>query len=72
MRPKPLLPLLKDLARLPRPLITWDLFKDAPPREFPPPRAADDGERPAALGMSTNDHALLRDPRRVNNVTHLG
>ena len=71
--PQPMIPLLKDLAfRFPRPLITWDPFKDAPPPEFPAPCATEGGdERPAALG-APDTHAALRDPRRVNHVTHLG
>ena len=72
--PRPLLPLLKDLAlRFPRPLITWDLFGDAPPPEFPAPRAAgEDAERPAALGAAPEPQGELRDPRRVNHITHSG
>ena len=37
--PQPLLPLLKGLMRFPRPLITWDIFCDAPPAEFRAPAA---------------------------------
>ena len=72
--PRPLLPLLQDLAfRFPRPLITWDLFKDAPPPEFPAPSATgEDAERPAALGGAPKPQGELRDPRRVNHITHSG
>ena len=35
--PQPLLPLLYDLMRFERPLITWDLFNEAPPAEFRAP-----------------------------------
>ena len=71
--PKPLLPMLKDLARFPRPLITWDLFADAPPTEFQPRRApsSDDAGLPA-LDMQAEESATLRDPRRVNHITHAG
>ena len=70
--PRPLLPMLKDLVRFPRPLITWDLFKDAPPREFQPPQAPSEEDTTAALGLATDDTTALRDPRRVNHITHLG
>ena len=72
--PQPLLPLLKDFAfRFPRPLITWDLFKDAPPPEFPAPRATgENAERLAALGAAPEPQSELRDPRRVNHITHAG
>ena len=35
--PKQLRPLLHDLMRFDRPLITWDIFNDAPPAEFRAP-----------------------------------
>ena len=35
--PQPLRPLLFDLMRFERPLITWDLFHAAPPAESVPP-----------------------------------
>ena len=37
--PQPLRPLLHDLMRFERPLITWDLFNEAPPAEFRAPGA---------------------------------
>ena len=37
--PQPLRPLLYDLMRFERPLITWDLFNAAPPAEFRAPGA---------------------------------
>ena len=37
--PQPLRPLLFDLMRFERPLITWDIFTEAPPAEFRAPAA---------------------------------
>mgnify|MGYP002632086098 CR=1 FL=1 len=48
--PQPLLPLLRDLARFPRPLITWDLFNDAPPPEFVAPSSLQIGGPDAGSG----------------------
>jgi hypothetical protein len=48
--PQPLLPLLRDLARFPRPLITWDLFNDAPPAEFQAPSSLQIGGPDAGSG----------------------
>ena len=33
--PAPLLPMLQQMVRFPRPYITWDLFNSAPPLTFP-------------------------------------
>ena len=53
--PKQLRPLLHDLMRFDRPLITWDIFNDAPPAEF---------RAPAVLQLagleSTRDNALVQ------------
>jgi hypothetical protein len=48
--PQPLLPLLRDLARFPRPLITWDLFNDEPPAEFQAPSSLQIGGPDAGSG----------------------
>lgn len=68
--PQPLLPLLKELIRFPRPLITWDLFNDESPSEFADAAPSEDAGDSFAAGGSTRDG--LRDPRRVNHVTHGG
>ena len=70
--PRSLLPILKGLVRFERPLITWDLFKDAPPDEFRDKPAA----RPASAPVGQADLAPsatlqpLRDPRETNVVVH--
>ena len=69
--PQPLKPLLRELVRFPRPLITWDLFNDAPPPEFCAPQALQ-LEAPVLRGASGADAHPLRDPRRANTVGHLG
>ena len=71
--PMLLKPILKRLIRLERPLITWDLFEDAPPKEFPlQPSGApmeDGNQTDAAADVSEKP---LRDPRVVNRVVHEG
>lgn len=74
--PLKLLPILRGLRRFPRPLITWDPFKDAPPQAWPDPAHAAGGAAAAstASGDSTDPHggSTLRDPRQVNSVSHAG
>ena len=69
--PCSLLPILKGLVRFERPLITWDLFKDAPPQEFSDKRAAQPASAPVSqAGLAPSDTLPLRDPRETNVVVH--
>ena len=72
--PQPLLPILKQMRRFPRPYLHWDPFSDAPPATWPDWKAVE-----AASGASRKSHMAeeqdlpsgsgsLRDPRKVNNV----
>ena len=68
--PRPLLPILETLMRFERPLITWNVFKEAPPTAFTSvftPHTRDDG-----MQASNQEEQVEapRDPRRVNNVVH--
>ena len=71
--PRKLLPILQDLQRFPRPLITWDIFKEEPPAAFPQPSAAAAASASAASNSNADNDAgvQLRDPRVVNHVTHM-
>ena len=68
--PQPLLPILRELMRFPRPLITWDLFRDPPPPTFPVHTAAAPGG-PQEPPRAAAETARPRDPRTVNNVVHM-
>jgi hypothetical protein len=70
--PQPLIPLLKDLMRFPRPLITWDLFAEKPPPEFQDKVVDDRVDSGARATADAGADVELRDPRQVNNVTHKG
>ena len=76
--PKDLKTVLKEMARFDRPLITWDIFEEEAPTTFPteptgvrrsPRRSTSDGT--SARGEGAGPEKPLRDPREVNNVTHL-
>ena len=68
--PCALRPILKKLMRFKRPLITWDIFEEAPPSSFPLASLhqveGDECDRPQ------EEPQAPRDPRRVNNVVHMG
>ena len=70
--PRSLLPILKGLMTFERPLITWDLFRDAPPQEFSDKRAAQPASAPVgqAAVAPTETPLPLRDPRETNVVVH--
>jgi hypothetical protein len=72
--PAPMLPMLQEMVRFPRPYITWDIFKSPPPLTFPDiPRASSSshGEEEAneqQLGRA--ERVELRNPDVVNRVGH--
>ena len=77
--PRPLLPILKDLCRFPRPLITWDLFTESPPSVWQD--VSSGGSRGGGGGTSdrgdhqeeeTADEVPLRSASDRNTVTHEG
>jgi len=72
--PRKLIPILKQLIRFDRPLITWDIFNEPAPPVFP------NGESSAGAGASararagppsTSQYEEARDPRTVNCVCHM-
>ena len=67
--PQPLLPILKELMRFPRPLITWNVFEDPPPPSFPEDVTTTAGQ--PGDEQPGQDAPVARDPRLVNNVTHM-
>jgi hypothetical protein len=77
--PVPMLPVLKQMAfRFKRPYITWDVWSEPPPPEFPitpsnssaDPNATSNGSSGGDDNRGTED--VLPDPRHVNSVRHLG
>ena len=70
--PRKLLPILKGLVRFERPLITWDLFNDAPPQEFSDKRASPAASASVGQADPPPPGTLppLRDPRETNVVVH--
>ena len=69
--PRLLLPVLREMVRFPRPLITWNIFEEAPPTTFPTtPTAGDSDEDSATTCKPMAEEAPLREPREANNVTH--
>ena len=69
--PQLFLPVLKQLMRFPRPFITWSIFEEEAPSTFPtePTEGADE----VHAEVNTEEHGpeKARDPRDVNNVTHM-
>ena len=60
--PQPLIPLLRELRRFPRPLITWDIFGAPPPSQFPDPSSQPlqiAGPLTAALPLQAGGQAAL-------------
>ena len=69
--PQLFLPLLKQMSfRFPRPLITWDIFSDEAPPEFPSYGTASSNKTNHG-GPSSHEAQHPRDPRKVNNVVHM-
>ena len=76
--PRRLLPMLKDMMRFTRPLITWDPFLAPPPREWPNPLHAAASERFGGGGSTTGatappppgGKAERRQPAEANSVVH--
>ena len=71
--PRLLRPMLKDMMRFPRPLITWDIFNDAPPTSWPNPLEGNTSERlsQSANAISLGSKRPRRDPAQANSVEHL-
>ena len=71
--PRKLLPMLKDLQRFARPLITWDLFNNEPPSSFPKPaeEGAEGRSNNTSSSSRSSNNVQLRDPRVANHVTHM-
>ena len=70
-----LIPILKEMAfRFPRPLITWDVFKEAPPDAWPSTAQGDcstSQPAPAAASRQSKQRPRARrDPAEVNSVEH--
>jgi len=76
--PRRLLPMLKDMMRFTRPLITWDPFLAPPPLEWPNPLHAAASERFGGGGSTTGatappppgGKAERRQPAEANSVVH--
>ena len=76
--PRRLLPMLKDMMRFTRPLITWDPVLAPPPREWPNPLHAAASERFGGGGSTTGatappppgGKAERRQPAEANSVVH--
>ena len=71
--PRLLRSMLKDMMRFPRPLITWDIFNEAPPTSWPNPLKGKTNERLAQPADSNSLGAKRprRDPAEANSVEHL-
>ena len=65
--PRPLLPILRGLMRFDRPLITWDIFNEPPPKSF----STRSKEQHTNSTSHQEDSEGVRDPRIVNNVVHM-
>jgi hypothetical protein len=65
--PCPFLPQLQEMVRFPRPYITWDIWREAPPLTFPshPRSDVQSGVQPES---DVQGEADLRDPDQVNHV----
>ena len=74
--PRKLLPILRDLRRFERPLITWDPLSEPAPSEWQDPSKCGGSGAGEPKGASPTEHNTaaggLRDPRSVNHVTHAG
>jgi hypothetical protein len=76
--PRRLLPMLKDMMRFTRPLITWDPFLAPPPLAWPNPLHAAASERFGSGGSTTGatappppgGKAERRQPAEANSVVH--
>ena len=71
--PRLLRPMLKEMMRFNRPLITWDIFEEAAPAAWPNPAGLDGSD---ALAQRLQDHrAGSKKPRRdaaaVNGPQHM-
>ena len=72
--PMPFKPILESLKRFDRPLITWNIFEEAPPSQFPLNVNSGGAEGSDVHQEKPIDtpQDQLRDPREHNRVTHLG
>ena len=69
--PQLFLPMLKRMSfRFPRPLITWDIFSEEAPPEFPTQGRACSNEADRGA-PSSHQGQQPRDPREVNHVVHM-
>ena len=71
--PRLLRPMLRDMMRFPRPLITWDIFETEPPASWPNPLNGNTSERfeGRAKSGSKGPEKPRRDPAEANSVEHL-
>jgi hypothetical protein len=70
--PRLLLPMLKDMMRFNRPLITWDIFNEPPPSAWPNPcQSGTSGHSGAPLAPSApSNKRPRREPAEANSVEH--
>jgi hypothetical protein len=71
--PRLLLPMLKDMMRFRRPLITWDIFEAEAPATWPNPLDGGTSGRFGAQASSAPQGAKRpkRDPAEANSVEHM-
>ena len=71
--PRLLLPMLKDMMRFRRPLITWDIFEAEAPATWPNPLDGGTSGRFGAQASSAPQGAKRpkRDPAEANSVDHM-
>ena len=68
--PKLLLPMLKQMMRFPRPLITWNIFEEPPPASWPNPKQTQPSARFDFSAHSEPSKRQRRDPAEANSVEH--
>lgn len=67
-------PMLKGMVRFARPFITWDIWNEAPPLQFPAKARPSNAARPEGTsqgrkdGGASSSAAHLRNPDEVNSV----
>jgi hypothetical protein len=70
--PKKCMPILKELRRFERPLITWPIFDEDAPSEWPSFTPHEQRFHTQRHAQDEGKQKARRDPAQVNSVTHKG
>lgn len=68
--PRLLLPMLKDMMRYDRPLITWDIFGEPPPASWPNPMRGAGSSKFDEFAVARAAKKPRRDAAEANTVVH--